>query len=663
MVKRILLFFYGLGFVVHCSLAQSDTAKVHVLQEVIIKTTPALSTYTASSPAQILKTDTPEKLNALSVSDAIKHFSGVQVKDYGGVGGLKTVSIHSLGANHTNVIYDGISISDYQSGQTDLGRFSLENVEMITLNIGEADNIFQTAQAQSLAGALNIITQSFTPGTDKKRKVKASVKGGSFGFINPTLLYNEALHKDFSASVLADWLKTDGNYPFAQLIGYSDDEKQYKKRENSDVETLKLEANLKGNFESINNGGGNLLFKNYFYNSERGLPGPAHYHTDIPSYDRLKDHNFFSQIHYDQSVYEKIKFQTNAKFSLTHTDYFNSSRKQTNLYDQREFYLNASFLYQLSEKISFSWANDGSYSNFESNHGNDSPSRTSYMSALSGKYEIKRLNVTAKLLNTHICDKVKTGNLKTTYDHLSPYLGFSVQPVSTLPLRLRGFYKNTFRMPTFGDLYYFTADIRPDLKPEKAQQVDLGLTFVSSIGNSIPYFSLSSDVYRNQVYEKIVAIPTNSMFLWSIKNYGRVEIQGVDLNAGMDISVINISGTYTYQNVVNKSTEMPQNYNKRLPYTARHSASGNLTLKTPWVDAGYNIIYCGKRYYRADNAPETQMSPFTEQGVNLMRTFDWQKTKITLTAECLNIGNVQYDVVNAYPMPARSFRFGMKFYY
>jgi outer membrane cobalamin receptor len=656
--------------IVHCSLAQSDTTKVYDLQEVV-KTASTPSSYQASSPTQILKTGIPEKLNALSVSDAVKHFSGVQVKDYGGVGGLKTVSIRSLGANHTNVLYDGISISDYQSGQTDLGRFSLDNIEMITLNIGESDHIFQTAQAQSLAGALNMITQSFTPDADKKRKINASLKGGSFGFINPALSYSEKLNTAFSANVSGDYLKTKGNYPFAQPIGYSGDEKQYKKRENSDVETLKLEANLKGNFKN----GGTLSFKNYFYTSERGLPGPVHFYVYTPSYDRLKDHNFFSQIHYDQSVSEKIKFQTNAKFALAHTGYFNSVRQQTSLYDQRDFYLNATFLDQLTEKISFSWANDGSYADFESNQGNVSPSRTSWLSALSGKYETRQFNVTAKLLNAYIQDKVKTGNIATTYNHLSPYLGFSVQPVSTLPLRLRGFYKNTFRMPAFGDLYYFTADIRPDLKPEKARQVDFGLIFVSSLGNYIPYFSLSSDVYWNQVHDKIVAVPTNSMFLWSTKNYGLVNIQGVDLNAAVEISVgavrannysplrINISGTYTYQNVINKSTAILQTYNKRLPYTARHSASGNLTLKTPWVDAAYNIIYCGKRYYQADNAPTTQMKPFAEQGVALIRTFTWQKTKITLTAECLNIGNVQYEVVKSYPMPGRSFRFGIKINY
>ncbi|MDE7150161.1 MAG: TonB-dependent receptor, partial [Bacteroidales bacterium] len=38
-----------------------------------------------------------ERLNSLSVADAIRFFSGIQIKDYGGVGGIKTVNIRSMG--------------------------------------------------------------------------------------------------------------------------------------------------------------------------------------------------------------------------------------------------------------------------------------------------------------------------------------------------------------------------------------------------------------------------------------------------------------------------------------------------------------------------------------------------------------------------------------
>ena len=57
-------------------------------------------------PAQTLKGSRLESLNSHSVADAIRYFAGVQIKDYGGVGGIKTVDIRSMGTNHMGVFYE-----------------------------------------------------------------------------------------------------------------------------------------------------------------------------------------------------------------------------------------------------------------------------------------------------------------------------------------------------------------------------------------------------------------------------------------------------------------------------------------------------------------------------------------------------------------------------
>lgn len=54
-------------------------------------------------PAQTLKGKELDGLRSHSVADALRYFSGVQLKDYGGVGGLKTVNIRSMGTNHMGV--------------------------------------------------------------------------------------------------------------------------------------------------------------------------------------------------------------------------------------------------------------------------------------------------------------------------------------------------------------------------------------------------------------------------------------------------------------------------------------------------------------------------------------------------------------------------------
>ena len=98
---------------------------------------------------QTLTRESLQNLNALQLSDALKHLTGVTVKDYGGIGGLKTISVRGLGASHTGVHYNGIAVSDVQTGQIDIGRFSLDNIENISLHSGQSDQIFMPAKAFS----------------------------------------------------------------------------------------------------------------------------------------------------------------------------------------------------------------------------------------------------------------------------------------------------------------------------------------------------------------------------------------------------------------------------------------------------------------------------------------------------------------------------------
>ncbi|MDR1437278.1 MAG: TonB-dependent receptor [Candidatus Symbiothrix sp.] len=641
-----------------------DTVKTHLLKEVDVPGSSDPSAYRATSPLQVLKDGDWTKINALQVSDAVKFFSGVQLKDYGGVGGLKTVSIRNLGANYTNVTYDGIAMPDYQTGQTDLSRFPLDNVEMITFLIGESDRILQTAQVQALAGTLDILIRPFSPEDGKKNKLKASLKAGSFGLLNPSLIFGKTINPDFSANVSADYLRTDGNYPFRQTIGYADSYAVTKKRDNSDVETLKLEANLNGRFDNQ----GRLHLKAYYYDSRRGLPGPDIYYVTHSRGERLNDRNFFAQIRYTQPVGEKLDFLVSARFNRTFTDYTNpelAGRMAESIYHQAGYYLNATFRYRFSERFSVSWANDGDYGRFNSNQANNvSPSRLSWWSVWAAKYETAAFNLTAKLLNTKINNRTETGTATADYDCLSPYIGFSAALFRKIPVRLRGFYKNTFRMPTFGDLYYSTVT-NTNLKPEKARQYNLGLTWTTAAGKWFPFISLSGDVYRYRINDKIVAIPTANMFIWSVRNYSKVTIRGADLSLNMRIQTgpkfrWRLNGAYTFQNALNKTETQPAAYNKRLPYTTRHSASGYIGLETPWIDFNYNLLYSGKRYDSESNSPETQMKPFAEHGFSLQKTAAWKNTRFTFTAECLNLFDVQYQVVRSYPLPGRSFRLGIK---
>ena len=100
-----------------------------------------------------------QSLNSQSVADALRYFSGIQVKDFGGIGGIKTINIRSMGTHHVGVFYDGIQLGNAQNGQIDLGRYSLDNIEEINLYNGQKSNIFQGAKDFGSSGTIYIRTR------------------------------------------------------------------------------------------------------------------------------------------------------------------------------------------------------------------------------------------------------------------------------------------------------------------------------------------------------------------------------------------------------------------------------------------------------------------------------------------------------------------------
>lgn len=182
------------------------------------------------------------------------------------MGGLKTVNIRSMGTNHVGVFYDGIELGNAQNGTVDLGRFSLDNMEAVTLYNGQKSAIFQPAKDFGSAGSIYL--QSRTPQFNKeeKYKVKATFKTGSFGVVNPAVVWDRKLGENVSSSFSAEDMYTSGRYKFTYRVADSYDTTAVRK--NGDVNAIRLESVLFGKLK-----GGYWKAKGYFYRSERGIQG------------------------------------------------------------------------------------------------------------------------------------------------------------------------------------------------------------------------------------------------------------------------------------------------------------------------------------------------------------------------------------------------------
>lgn len=632
-----------------------DTTKVHQLSgvEVVGKVRPAVTR--ESTPLQVLGKTEIDRLGLQDLSEAVKRFSGVTVQDYGGIGGLKTVSVRSLGAKHTAVSYDGVTITDAQSGQIDISRFSLDNVDMVSLSIGQADDIFQTARIFASAGALNI-KSSRPEFQDRPFHLKAQVKTGSFGLVNPYLRYEQRLGKRWTATGQLDWQRADGLYPYSIQ---NEQTEETGKRKNSDIQALRAEVNLFGELGKESE----FSLKGYYYDSERGLPGSIILYNDYRK-ERLWDKNYFVQGYYKKQLSSDFALQAQGKFNYSWNKYVDinnnyESGKQEDRHTQREYYLSAGGLYTPLKSFSFSLTTDFSVNTLKNNLPDcPFPTRYTSLSVFAAQYKDSRWTATASLLGTYITENVETGTKPDDRKRLSPALSLSWRVLEEQNIRLRASFKDIFRVPTFNDLYYLRVG-NTSLKPERATQYNLGLTWSGQPSSWLSYLNVTADGYYNRVRDKIVALPT--LYIWKMMNFGEVSIGGIDANVSAEITCSSairllLQGNYTWQRAIDITDETAKNYKDQIPYTPRHAGSASVSLLNKWVNLSYLLTCAGDRYALPQNIADNRIDRYVEQTISVNREFQLGNCQLRLQGEILNIGNINYEIIKYYPMPGRSFR-------
>lgn len=72
------------------------------------------------------------------------------------------------------------------------------------MTIGQSDDIYQTARAFASAGVLTIQT-SRPDFQGTSYHVNANLKAGSFGLVNPSVLYNQRITDNTSFSIYGDF--------------------------------------------------------------------------------------------------------------------------------------------------------------------------------------------------------------------------------------------------------------------------------------------------------------------------------------------------------------------------------------------------------------------------------------------------------------------------
>lgn len=635
------------------------------IRQVDIRGSHKESNVLASKPIQTMTSEEINMLGIHELADAVKKFAGASVRDYGGIGGMKTVSVRNLGAHHTAVSYDGITVSNTQAGQIDIGRFSLENVERISLAIGNEEDLMQTARHYASAGVLSILSEKPQPGNGRRWGLRGGVRVGSFGLVSPSLRYWQPLGSRTVMDVNGTYMHADGAYPFDLINGKNHTRE---KRHNSDIDSWKGEANLYHTFRN----GGQLDTKAYWYYSERGLPGSVILYNNTAR-ERLWDEDFFAQAIYTKTLNREWKVSGKLKYTHSWNQYEDygpnySSGKMRDVNRQNEYFGSATLGWLPTSNFKMALAQDLFLNDLRNNirvsanEGPSNPVRMTSLSALAAHWDLRRLQVDGNMVYAYAHEHVAHGSQPHDRSRFSPTLSATFALLRNGSLRVRAMVKNTFRMPTFNDLYYRRMG-NTGLRPEKAREYNVGLTWSGRPFGFTRYASLTVDAYHNDVTDKIVAFP--STYVWKMANFGKVAIDGIDATLNTEIGLSKqvtmvVNAAYSYQKSVDK-LKQSSSYNQQLPYTPHHSGNATVLVKTPWVNIGYSVLMQGERWSTVIDSDQYRLKPFWEHSLTLSHRFEFRNWSMEISGTLRNLTDEQYEIIKYYPMPGRSGEVTLRF--
>ncbi|MBQ8069527.1 MAG: TonB-dependent receptor plug domain-containing protein [Bacteroidales bacterium] len=617
--------------------------------------------------------------SAPSIADVVRQFSGLQLKDYGGVGGMKTVNVRSLGSEHTGVFIDGIPVENAQNMQVDLGRFSTSSFSSVELRNGLSSSSYPSAREIGNSSSLYFVQKAPTFSEGKNSSFRIGVRGGSFGTFSPSFSWDAKVGKNTVSSFEAELLSSNGHYRFhesrfrtlpdGKVVGYD----TTMIRRNGDILSMRVQEHLHGD-NCVDRWNVTL----YMYSSDRGLPGPVvrRPSDSVTSKDRQSDGNIFLQGDWTRDRGELYSFDLRAKYALDLTRYRTNPWAEAaalpldNHYTQNSLFLSMSNLFRLGERFSLSQATD-----FQVNHLDADvlyfvyPTRWSLWNAVRGAYASPSLDMSASLQHMvafdRFSDDARKGGFKkvnSSRSTFSPALDFSVRPFGGSPsFVIDGFAKRSVRLPSFNDLYYSVVG-NTQLRPEKASQYDAAITW-----RKLPSGHWTGEAriegYFNRLVDKIVALPTANQFRWTMYNIGKVDVNGAEVKTSLAYdrdmfregeigNGFSLLLKYTFQRAIDRSEKGKSTYGGQIPYIPVHSGTLSLDVFIRGWRLDVSVLGNSRRWSSSANREDFEIDPYVTADASLSKSFTFQRgTQLRLQ---LNIGNIlgeQYEVVKGYPMP------------
>ncbi|HXG31688.1 MAG TPA: TonB-dependent receptor, partial [Thermodesulfobacteriota bacterium] len=415
-----------------------------------------------------------------TASELLSFSPGIVVRDFGGFGQLKTLSIRGSSNDQVVILLDGVRINSPLGGGVDLSTIPLDYVERFEIIRGGASAL---AGSDAIGGVVNIVTKK----TDKPF-TNLSLTYGSFDTLSLNLSRAQRLG-NLRYLLSFTHAQSDGDFKFKSVNDIT------LKRINNEFHSESLLGKIDYDLN-----GWKIGFLNEFFYDDKGVPGLGEFQEsesnqrDVRNLTSLrvsKQGLLSSDLDFDMVIFnrfDQIDFKNPEPTlgipidTLSKTFSFGVNPKIT-------WYAPFDQIVTFASEIRGDVLRNDDFKN---------PERFTLSSYLGDEIRLFRESI---LINPIIrFDLFKTSAEEVSTDaELSPKLGIMVTPLRYVSLK--GNVGRSFRAPSFGELFFPEEGFiggNPDLKPESSFDFDLGLVF------SHPRIGFEVSYFRNKINDLIL---------------------------------------------------------------------------------------------------------------------------------------------------------------
>ncbi|MCW5884927.1 MAG: TonB-dependent receptor [Candidatus Kapabacteria bacterium] len=611
--------------------------------EVKVTATRILSNSLAEfSPNTMISKSEIQRLSHNQISEAMLYMPGLFIKDYGGLGGMKTVSLRGTSANQTLIMINGIRLNSNQTGMTDLSNIPLSFIGSMEIVRSGVSAVYG---GNAIGGVVNILP-------DNEKSDKASFLA-SYGSFNENFLAINAVKNfnKFNLNTSIEYKHSDGNYPI-DMINFGNEITVGR----SNAMFTNYSAAINANY-NLNNT--NISLYTLVFDSKRGVPG-AVLQGQIESKTATLSERGVLVSASSQHQFSK-NLSLNAGLSARYNDMNYQDRNMLGLGGKpldNDFISNE---YNFSTTLKNEYKKSTSQIIVEAFHSSlkgdmlqPGISTNPFRNGFATSFIFSDIIEIFENWEINHSEAIRLDIFSDNSPAYSPFIGLIINPVNSDFFAKLNVSAN-FRMPNFNELYYLNYGTA-DLKPEKSKNFNAGICYKSE------NFNFEINAFANLTDDLIIAVP-RSPAVWSAKNIGKALTQGIELVSEIEPEKYNfkINLNYTYQSA-REITEGSINNGNLLVYVPQELINANIYYIFP-LDFSFavNFNYTSFRYSLQSNDISSVLPEYFTLNLKISKSIVFSNYNINLFTSADNITNERYSVVRNFPMPGRLFRIGASF--